>query len=344
MNKQSEHRSAASRNGDTPGLSVIVPAYNEAAGIDKLLTELGKVLDTLPMTHEVIVVDDGSDDDTAKAVLAFREKAAAVKLVQLSRNFGKEAALNAGHAMATGKAVIQIDADLQHPPELIPDFVEHWQKGIDIVYGVRLSREHESLVLRLLKKAFYRIFSMLSEVRLMEGLGDFLLMDRKVVNAMLSLPERERFSKGLYAWVGFSRKGIPFEVSPRAEGASSWTVGKLMRLGTGAIVSFGTIPLRVWSLVGLVLSVPALLYGLWFIFKTIVFGIDVPGYPSLIVALCFFSGIQLLGLGIFGEYLARVLKEVRGRPTYIIDSAVGFPEVKTCTCGAASRTDRVSAS
>ncbi|MEM9277374.1 MAG: glycosyltransferase family 2 protein [Pseudomonadota bacterium] len=307
-----------------PALSVVVPAYNEEANLAPFLKRLTKTLTSIGLQYEIIFVDDGSSDKTAERVMTAHSAIPQVKLVRLSRNFGKEAALNAGISHARGDAVVQIDADLQHPPELISDFVRHWQNGTEIVYGARQSRDGEPVVRKLLATCFYKVFASLSDVKLMEGLGDFLLMDRKVVNALLALPERERFTKGLYAWVGFSRMALPFEVEKRQEGNSGWSMLKLFSFGVNAIVSFGTIPLKVWTYLGLTLAIPSLAYGIYTIIKTLVFGIDVPGYASLMVALCFFSGVQLCGLGIIGEYLGRVLAEVKQRPIYLVKETEGF--------------------
>ena len=311
----------------SPTLSVVVPAHNEENNILPLLHRLYKTLQILDESFEIIFVDDGSADNTVLKIKECMADFPEVKLIRLSRNFGKEAALNAGMQHAQGKAIIQIDADLQHPTELISDFVQHWHNGIDIVYGARRSRNSDGLVRRSLTKAFYKVFSHLSDVKLMEGLGDFLLMDRKVVEAMKQLNERERFTKGLYAWVGFSRIAVPFDVVHRETGASKFGLMKLFSFGVSAITSFGSIPLKIWTYLGLALAVPSLAYGLYTIFKTLIFGVDVPGYASLMVAVCFFSGIQLIGLGIIGEYLGRVSAEVKQRPIFLVKEKLGFNEM-----------------
>jgi len=282
MNKHSIQSFEGEFEQVKPVISVIVPTYNEEQNIHLLLANVIKAMSEYEFCHEIIIVDDGSCDKTCEAVVSFRQSHPQVKLVRLSRNFGKEAALNAGIAHASGKAVIQLDADMQHPPELISEFIKYWREGFDIVYGERQSRDDEPLITRTLKKGFYKVFAALSEVKLMEGLGDFLLMDRKVVDALLSMPERERFTKGLYAWVGFSRKSVPFEVRERENGISGWSFFKLFSFAISAITSFGTIPLRIWSYIGLMLAIPSFAYGIWIILKTMALGIDVPGYASLI--------------------------------------------------------------
>lgn len=307
-------------------ISVVVPAFNEARNIAPFLERLVPVMNAIGIPFEIIFVDDGSKDDTAARIAAARAQNHAVKLVRFSRNFGKEAALNAGLAHACGDAVIQLDADLQHPPELLADFVREWKDGGEIVYGARQSRDDDGPMRRFLTKSFYRIFSIVSDVRLMEGLGDFLLLDRKAVDAILALPERERFTKGLYAWVGFRRVAVPFEVAPRAHGHSAWSLFKLFAFAISAITSFGTLPLRVWTYIGLFLSLSSMVYAGLIVLEWLRYGTNVPGYPSLMVGICFFSGVQLFGLGIVGEYLSRVLAEVKQRPLYLVSEKVGFDE------------------
>lgn len=318
------NRPAPNRPGPRKLLSIVVPMFNEGAGISALMARLIPVIEALDVNFEIIAIDDGSRDNTGARVAHLAKQDARIKLVRFSRNFGKEAALNAGLAHASGDAVVQLDADLQHPPELIGDFVAAWAAGSDIVYGQRQSRETESLARRFLSRSFYRVFSAISTVELMPGLGDFILLDRKVVDALLALPERERFTKGLYAWVGFSRKAVPFEVEPRTHGVSGWSIWRLMSFAVDAITAFGSVPLKVWSYVGLFLAIPSLAYGLFILLRTLVLGVDLPGYASLMVALCFFSGVQLFGLGIIGEYLSRVLIEVKQRPLYLVQERIGF--------------------
>ena len=287
------------------------------------------VLNDLDVACEVIVVDDGSRDDTASQVARESERDPRIKLVCFSRNFGKEAALSAGLAYASGQAVVQIDADLQHPPEIIAKFFDAWRDGHEIVYGTRRSRDDEPWLRRKFRKGFYRLFAAISEVELLKGGGDFILLDRKVADALLSLPERGRFTKGLYAWVGFRRKAIPFDVAPRSHGVSGWSPRLLRRFALDAITAFGSVPLKIWSYLGLLLAIPSFAYGAFLTVRTMMYGIETPGYASLMVAICFFSGVQLLGLGIIGEYLSRVLIEVKQRPLYLISQTVGFEGAPT---------------
>jgi len=309
-----------------PSLSVVTPAFNESSCIDRFLDRTLTCLLESNAAFEIIVVDDGSSDGTAARVAARCAATPQIKLVRLSRNFGKEAALNAGLAHASGEAVVQIDCDLQHPPELIARLVAEWQKGGEIVYAQRDSRQGEGWLRRLAAQGFYRLFASISDVRLMKGLGDFLLLDRKVVDALLRLPERERFSKGLYAWVGFRRVAVPFEVAPRFAGGSRYRIGRLARFGMDAVTAFGSLPLRIWTYIGIGLAVIGLGYGLFIALRTLLLGVDLPGYASLMVAICFFSGIQLIGLGLVGEYLSRVLVEVKQRPLYLVSETLGFAE------------------
>ncbi|MGF1445349.1 MAG: glycosyltransferase family 2 protein [Pikeienuella sp.] len=307
-----------------PLVSIVAPAFNEADGIDAFLDQTIAAMGAIGEPYEIIVVDDGSRDDTVLRVARRCAGSSNIKLLRLSRNFGKEAALNAGLAHASGAAVVQIDSDLQHPPEVIADLLAQWREGGEIVYAQRRSRESDPLLRRLATGAFYRLFGAISDVQLMPGLGDFLLLDRRVVDAMLRLPERERFTKGLYAWVGFRRVAVPFDVAPRQHGRSSFRPGRLVRLGMDAVTAFGSLPLRIWTYVGLTLALIGLGYAIFVTLRTLIFGVETPGYASLMVAICFFSGVQLIGIGLIGEYLGRVLVEVKQRPLYIVSEALGF--------------------
>ncbi|MBW4975599.1 glycosyltransferase family 2 protein [Roseovarius mucosus] len=312
-------RSAAS-------LSVVVPAYNEAGNIRAFLDRLLPCLERTRAACEIIFVDDGSADKTPVCVAEQCALDARIKLIRLSRNFGKEAALNAGLSHAIGDLVIQIDVDLQHPPETIDAMIKEWSLGADIVYAKRNSRQDESWMRRFLARSFYRVFGLICDVKLMEGAGDFILLDRKVVDALMQLPERGRFTKGLYAWVGFRRKAVPFDVAPRAHGQSGWPLLKLARFAMDAMTAFGSLPLKVWTYIGLLLAFASTLYGAVIFVQKLAFGIDVPGYASLMVAVCFLSGVQLLGLGIMGEYVSRIFAEVKQRPMFLVQERIGFDQ------------------
>ena len=307
-------------------ISVVLPVYNEAGNIAPLCERLIPVLDRITPDWEVVFVDDGSGDDTLAELRRWNLVEPRVKAVSFSRNFGKEIALAAGLDHAAGQAVVIMDADLQHPPELIETFVQRWREGYVMVYGQRRSREGESRVKRGFAHAFYRLFDRFGEIGLPEGAGDFRLIDRRGVEALRALPERARFSKGLYAWIGFKSVGVPFSVEDRRHGATKWSFRKLLHFALDGIASFSTVPLRVWTYLGGVISVCAMVYALVFIARTLLFGIDVPGYPSLIVSVMFFSGIQLLSLGIIGEYVGRIFAEVKRRPLYVVAERLGEAE------------------
>jgi glycosyltransferase involved in cell wall biosynthesis len=270
------------------------------------------------MRWEIIFVDDGSKDATVATIRTLAAKEPRVRGVLLSRNYGKEIAIAAGLHHADGDAVLLMDADLQHPPEVIPDFLAKWREGYEVIYGIRDTRATDSRLRQLASRAFYRLFRMLSPIQLPRDAGDFRLFDRKAVDALNRMGERVRFTKGLYSWIGFRQTGIPFEVAERGEGQSSFNVRRLMTLAVDGLTAFTTLPLRIWSYVGLAVSLLAFAFALIFLVQTLVFGVDVPGYPSLIVSVTFFAGIQLLSLGVLGEYLGRIFIEVKGRPLYLV--------------------------
>lgn len=310
-----------------PTLSIVVPMRNEARNIVQLVARLGATLDRVSETAEIVCVDDGSTDETLAALKLARVNEPRLRIVSFSRNFGKETALAAGLRYATGAAVVMMDADLQHPPELLAEFIARWREGYQMVYAQRLDRANEGLRRRTLARVFYRLFDWLSQTRLPEGAGDFRLLDRKVVDALNQIDERTRFTKGLYSWVGFRQIGIPYEVSERTEGVSAWSFLSLWRFAVDGITSFSTLPLRVWSYLGIFFASLSILYGLYEAVRTMIFGIDVPGYPSLFVAVMFLSGLQLLGLGVMGEYIGRIFAEVKHRPLFLVAEAVGFDKL-----------------
>jgi glycosyltransferase involved in cell wall biosynthesis len=306
-----------------PVLSLVVPMYNEAPNVDRLVARLTEAMDAIGEPWEVVCVDDGSRDDTVARMVAHHQRDGRFRVVELSRNFGKEKALTAGLQHTSGQAVVMIDADLQHPPELIADMVVKWREGFEMVIAVRRGRDSESALKRLSATTFYQLFAKVSEVQLPQGAGDFRLLDRAVVDVLNAMPEHTRFMKGLYAWVGFRQTSIPYDVADRAEGETKFNLFRLYRLAIDGITAFTSVPLKVWTFVGMLVAAFALLYGLLFVVKTLILGIDVPGYPSLIVAITFFSGVQLISLGVIGEYLGRVFTEVKGRPLYVVRRAYG---------------------
>jgi polyisoprenyl-phosphate glycosyltransferase len=299
-------------------LSVVVPVLNEAANVAPLCKRLQSVLAPVTQRYEILFIDDGSRDDTLARVREEHQKDRRIGVVSFSRNFGKEIAIAAGLDHARGKAVVIMDADLQHPPEMIDAMVAKWREGYTMVYGERGSRDEEGPVRRGLAHAFYRLFGLFGETPLPEGAGDFRLIDRRGVEALKAMGERARFSKGLYAWIGFKSAGVPFTVAERAHGRSKWSLRKLVHFAFDGITSFSTVPLRVWTYIGLFISLCSIGAAAYFLVSTLLYGADVPGYPSLIVSVMFFSGIQLMSLGIIGEYVGRIFAEVKRRPLYLV--------------------------
>jgi polyisoprenyl-phosphate glycosyltransferase len=301
-----------------PELSVVVPVMNEEANVPLIVARLTAVLKGCVASHEIVFVDDGSRDGTMQAIASIAATDARVRAVSFSRNFGKEIALAAGLNEACGAAVVCIDADLQHPPEAIGDFVTQWRAGYDMVYGQRVDRITDGRTYSRFAQRFYKIFERFGEMPLPQGAGDFRLMSRRVVDALKQMPEKARFSKGLYAWVGFKQIGVPYKVAERLHGETKWNYTKLFRFAFDGLTSFSTVPLRMATYTGVVISLLAFIYAFITILRTAVFGADVAGFPSIIVSIMFFSGIQLIFLGVIGEYVGRIFAEVKERPLYII--------------------------
>ncbi len=300
-----------------------MPAYNEAASLPDVLARVLLALRALSPRVELVVVDDGSRDDTVAVMRRLCAAEPALRLVQLSRNFGKEAALTAGLAAARGEVVVLMDADGQHPPALLADMLRHWQGGADVVYAVRSTRADQSALHRRLVAAFYGIVNWRSRVRIPRDAGDFRLLDRRVVDALLALPERHRFMKGLYAWVGFPSVALDYEPLPRHAGESRYGLSGALGLGTTGLLAFTAAPLRVLGLLGVALAVAALGYGLWVVVEYFWRGINVPGYATLVVGMMFLSGVQLMSVGLLAEYVARIYDEVKQRPLFLVADEVG---------------------
>jgi glycosyltransferase involved in cell wall biosynthesis len=311
---------------DPVEVSIVVPVYNEEENLDVLFTRLLTVLDALGTSYEIVCVNDGSRDNTLKGLIAYHDRYPRIKVVNLSRNFGKDIALTAGIDHARGMAVIPIDADLQDPPELIAEMVNKWREGYDVVYASRRVRLGESWFKRFTAGSFYRVMNRLSNFPIPPNTGDFRLLDRRVVESIQKMPERNRFMKGLFAWVGYKQTAILFDREPRYQGQTKWNYWKLWNFALDGITSFSLVPLKVWTYVGLSIAFPSLLYAIYLIVRTIVFGIDVPGYASIMVSVLFLGGIQLLTLGIIGEYIGRVYEEVKGRPLYLVRDRYGFDD------------------
>jgi len=304
-------------------LDVVLPAFNEAASLPTLLPQLARTLATLTPRWQIILVDDGSSDDTAAVVQAARRDGLRLRYVRLSRNFGKEAALTAGLALADADRVLLMDADGQHATTLIERMHQAWLAGADMAIAVRERRDDETWLKRLGTRLFYDAINGFSGLRIPPDAGDFRLLDRRVVAALNALPERNRFMKGLYAWVGFRTEFIPYTPEQRQGGRSSFSLRRLAKLAFTGLTAFSNLPLRVWSALGGVIALAALAYGGWLLGEHLVFGNPLPGWPTLAVGLMFFSGVQLLSIGILGEYVGRIFDEVKQRPVYLIASDTG---------------------
>jgi glycosyltransferase involved in cell wall biosynthesis len=314
---------------DAPILSLIAPVKDEEEAIGPFLARVAPILDGLfaeagpEGAWEILFIDDGSEDNTLAAIMQAHQADKRVRALSLSRNFGKEAALTAGLDHAAGQAVIPIDVDLQDPPEVIGAMLAKWRDGYEVVYGVRTNRESDSLPKRLTADLYYRAHNWLSSDKIPEHAGDFRLLDRAVVDIIKAMPERNRFMKGLFAWSGFRQAAVEYERAPRQVGKTKFRYWKLWTLALDGITSASTMPLRIWSYVGLVIAFFALLYMVYVVVKTILFGPDVAGYPSLMVAVLFFGGLQLVSLGVLGEYVGRILIETKRRPLYVIRRKIG---------------------
>lgn len=306
-------------------ISCIVPVYNEEQVILHFISELQTQLEALSQYFEIIVVDDGSKDHTVSKLLEITGNNH-IKMIGLSRNFGKEVALTAGIEHSIGDVVILLDADFQHPLEILPRFLAEWAKGYDMVYGTRNDRGSETYFKRNFAKLFYWLMKKITTIDLPNNAGDFRLMDKKIVAALKQFPERTRFMKGLYAWVGYKKIAVPFAVKDRVAGKSSWGFTRLIELAITGITSFSDVPLRVWGMIGFLISSVSFFYALFIIADTLINGTDLPGFPTLVVAIMFFGGIQLLSIGILGEYIARIFTEVKQRPRYLIQFKEGFDE------------------
>ena len=302
-----------------PLLSAVVPFLNEEECIPTLIAEIDDSLTKLGIAFELVLVDDGSRDRSlavAKAELNKRPQMTAT-VISLSRNFGKEAALTAGLEAANGDVVVPLDADLQDPPSVIEEMLARWREGYDVVYAVRRQRAGESKTKRFTAYGFYRLMGRLSKTAIPADTGDFRLMDRCVVDALLKLPERSRFMKGHFAWVGFRQIAVCYDRDPRKLGQTNWNYWKLWNFAIDGVTSFSRVPLQIWSYVGVFIALLAIGYGSWMTIRTIIFGIDLPGYASLMVAILFLGGIQLVGLGVLGEYIGRIFEEAKARPLYL---------------------------
>jgi len=318
-----DHSDRAAPSGAAAGLSIVVPAFNEADSLQRVHARLGEVAQRLATTRalacEVIYVDDGSADDTLAIARALPASALDVQVVSLSRNFGKEAALLAGLDHARLGAVLFIDGDGQHPPELIETLVGHWlDDDYDVVYTAKAHRDQESLLRRVAVKAFYALLNSDSHVQIPENAGDFRLLSPRATTALRQMPERNRFFKGLASWIGFRQKRIDYEPAQRAQGRSHWGLRSLIGLSLNGLTAFSVAPLRMATVFGLLLALIALIYGGKIIYETVVYGTSVPGYPSVFVGVMVLGAVQLVMLGVVGEYIGKILYEIKGRPVYFV--------------------------
>ena len=312
--------SKKSANKET--ISIVIPCYNEEEVVDICHTEVAKVVDTLPYSFEIIYINDGSTDKTFDKLIDIQKSDSRVVVLNLSRNFGKEAAMTAGIDNCTGDALIILDADLQDPPSLIPDMINVWKEtGADVVYGQRMIREGETWFKKFTANSFYKVINFIgSNVEIPKNTGDFRLMNRRAIDALIQLREKHRFMKGLFAWIGYNQVAFQYNRAPRAAGYTKWSYVGLWNLAMEGIAGFSTTPLKLASFFGLMISILAFLYGAYIIATTLIYGVDVPGWATLTVMISVLSGIQLLCIGILGEYIGRIFGEAKKRPLYFIEN------------------------
>lgn len=309
-----------STTNSTPTISIVVPCYNEENVIDIFLEHIEPVLESLNESYEIIFINDGSTDNTFNVMLKAKNNHKNIRILNLSRNFGKEVALTAGLENTKGDTVIPIDVDLQDPPELIVQFIEKWKEGYDVVLAKRADRSSDSIAKRLSAEFFYKIHNKISDISMPNNVGDYRLMSRRVIETLKTLPENQRFMKGIFAWVGYKTAVIEYKREARIAGDSSFNGWKLWNFALDGITSFSTVPLRIWLYIGIFISFLSFLYGSIIIIKTLIFGIDLPGYASLLTIILFLGGLQLIGIGILGEYIGRIYKEAKRRPIYVIEN------------------------
>ncbi|MBQ2885315.1 MAG: glycosyltransferase family 2 protein [Alphaproteobacteria bacterium] len=312
---------------DKPDLSIIVSMYNEEDSLGLFFKTINKTLNKLKKyTYEIICIDDGSIDKTFSLLEEYAKSDERIKVIKFSRNFGKEYGVMAGLKFCSGRCAIPMDVDLQDPPELILDFVKKWEEGYDMVYGIRSDRGSDTFLKRWTAKLFYKTYNLMTKSPIPYNAGDYRLIDRKVINAILSLKERNVFMKGIFGWTGFKSVGVNYTRQKRSAGVSKWNYWKLWNFALDGITASTTFPLRVWTYLGTLLSTAGLFYALYIIIRTIVDGVDVPGYASLLVFILLLGGIQMIILGILGEYIGRIFVEVKSRPIYIIEKKVNLAD------------------
>ena len=300
-------------------ISIVCPCYNEEEVIEYFLKSITKVLVTAQKTYEIIFIDDGSKDNTLKVLIEAKQNYDHIRIIKLSRNFGKEVALTAGIDASSGETVVPIDVDLQDPPELILEFIKKYEEGYEVVLAKRVDRTTDTYAKKISAEAFYKLHNKISEISIPNNVGDYRLMSRRVVEEIKKLPESQRFMKGIFAWVGFKTTTVEYKRESRVVGKTSFNGWKLWNFALDGITSFSTVPLRVWLYLGVIIAALSFIYGSIIILKTLLFGIDSPGYASLITVVLFLGGIQLMGIGILGEYIGRIYMETKNRPVYIIE-------------------------
>ena len=307
-------------------VSIIVPFFNEGQGVMLFYEALNPIINQISeIDFEIICIDDGSRDDTLNKLISISELDSRFKIIELSRNFGKEAALTAGIDASIGDAVIPIDADLQDPPTVIPSLINRWREGAEVVLARRVDRSSDSFAKRKTAEIFYRVHNFISNIQIQENVGDFRLMDRVVVDAIKQFPENNRFMKGIFAWVGFKTEVIDYVRNPRTLGEAKFSGWKLWNFALEGITSFSDVPLKFWLYVGIFGAFSTFIYGIFIVSKTLLYGIELPGYASILVAILFFGSIQLISLGVLGEYIGRIYMETKKRPIYLIRKRHGKP-------------------
>ena len=323
-------------------VSIVIPVFNEEGNLPVLYERLSAVLKMLATDYELLFVNDGSRDQSLALLKSYADRDAHIKIIDLSRNFGHQLAVTAGLDHCQGDCAVIIDADLQDPPELIPDFITHWKEGYDVVYATRIAREGETVIKKATARAFYRLMQKVGRVRIPENTGDYRLLSRRSVDSLRQLREHHRFMKGLFAWIGYPQKSVPYQRDARYAGKTKWNYWKLWNFAIEGITSFTTTPLKLATYLGLVTALGAFLYGSYFLLRTLFLGNPVPGYPSLLVTMLFIGGIQLVAIGIIGEYLGRMFNETKNRPLYFLK---GYePSVSRRTSELSSRTQQKNTS
>lgn len=305
-------------------LSIVLPFYNEEHTVFDLLTELVSISKSCCHELEIICVDDGSNDKTVNELLLFREENKSIKVLVFSRNFGQDAAITAGIDHATGDVLVIMDSDLQHPPKLIPKMIDHWKNGYDVVCMVRENRDSESLLTRMIKNIYYRVLTKISNCEMVPNTGNFRLLDKEAYSSLKNLSEKSRYLYGLYQWIGYPTVYIKYSAEIRRSGESKWHLFSLINKALSGIISFSTVPLRFWSVLGASVAVFSFLYGVYIVIKTMVFGIALPGFATIATLILFIGGLQLFSIGVIGEYLASLFLEAKNRPIYLIYKSYGM--------------------